>query len=81
MCDTIVALGSATEEGFTLFGKNSDREPDEVQNILIVPRKKHNLNETVQCAYLTIPQVSEGSRNCSGITLSTFLDVWCRDGS
>ena len=26
MCDTIVALGSATEGGVTLFGKNSDRE-------------------------------------------------------
>jgi len=55
MCDTIVALGSAAEESFTLFGKNSDREPDEAQNILIVPRKKYDLNETVQCSYLTIP--------------------------
>ena len=62
MCDTIVALGSATEEGFTLFGKNSDREPDEAQNILIVPREKHALNETVQCSYLTIPQISETAR-------------------
>jgi dipeptidase len=62
MCDTIVALGSATEEGFTLFGKNSDREPDEAQNILIFPRKKYKPNDTVQCAYLTIPQVSETAR-------------------
>ena len=62
MCDTIVALGSATEEGFTLFGKNSDREPDEAQNILIVPREKHDSNETVQCFYLTIPQISETTR-------------------
>jgi len=62
MCDTIVALGSAAEEGFTLFGKNSDREPYEAQNILIVPREKHDLNETVQCSYLTIPQVSETAR-------------------
>ena len=62
MCDTIVALGSATEEGFTFFGKNSNREPDEVQNILIVPRKKYDLNETVQCTYLTIPQISETAR-------------------
>ena len=62
MCDTIVALGSATEEGFTLFGKNSDREPDEAQNILIVPHKEHNSKETVQCTYMTIPQVSETAR-------------------
>lgn len=33
MRDTIVALGSATKDGVTLFGKNSDRELDEVQNI------------------------------------------------
>ncbi len=62
MCDTIVVLGSAAEGGFTLFGKNSNREPDEAQNILIVPREKHDLNETVQCSYLTVPQVSETAR-------------------
>jgi len=62
MCDTIVALGSTTEEGFTLFGKNSDREPDEAQNILIVPHKKYNSNDIVKCNYLTIPQVSETAR-------------------
>lgn len=27
MCDTIAATGSATADGITLFGKNSDREP------------------------------------------------------
>jgi hypothetical protein len=31
MCDTLVALGSATESGATLFAKNSDRPPDERQ--------------------------------------------------
>jgi len=62
MCDTIVALGHITEQGFTLFGKNSDREPDEVQNIRIFPRKKYKPNETVKCTYLTIPQVTETAR-------------------
>ena len=62
MCDTIVALGHITEQGFTLFGKNSDREPDEVQNIRIFPRKKYKSNETVKCTYLTIPQVTETAR-------------------
>ncbi len=59
MCDTIVALGSATRDGATLFGKNSDREPDEVQNIKIYPRQKHKGDEKVECTYLTIPQVTE----------------------
>jgi len=62
MCDTIVALGSATDQGFTLFGKNSDREPDEVQNIRISPRKRHKPDETIQCTYLTIPQTPETAR-------------------
>ena len=62
MCDTIVAVGSATKDGITLFGKNSDREPDEVQNICIFPRQKHPVNQNVQCTYLTIPQVSETAR-------------------
>ena len=59
MCDTIVALGAATKDGVTLFGKNSDREPDEVQNIKVYPRQKHKPGENVKCTYLTIPQVSE----------------------
>ena len=62
MCDTIVALGSATEDGATLFGKNSDREPDEVQNIVIIPRKKHRPGEEVKCTYISIPQVEETAR-------------------
>jgi secernin len=59
MCDTIVALGSATKDGAVLFGKNSDREPDEVQNIKIYPRQQHKPGEMVQCTYQTIPQVVE----------------------
>lgn len=62
MCDTIVALGSATKEGFTIFGKNSDREPDEVQNIKMYPRQHHGSGKTVQCTYQTIPQIEETAR-------------------
>lgn len=62
MCDTIVALGSASEGGLTLFGKNSDREPDEAQNICIIPGKEHKPNDTIKCTYLTIPQVPKTVR-------------------
>ena len=62
MCDTIVALGSIVKGGLTLFGKNSDREPDETQNIRIIPRKKHSHTDIVKCTYITIPQVSETAR-------------------
>jgi secernin len=62
MCDTIVALGTATADGSTLFGKNSDREPDEVQNIKILPRKQYSRGDIVKCTYLEIPQVTETAR-------------------
>ena len=62
MCDTIVALGPATRDGVVLFGKNSDREPDEVQNITIYPRRQHKEGETVKCTYMSIPQVAETAR-------------------
>jgi dipeptidase len=31
MCDIFAALGSATADGSVLFGKDSDREPNEAQ--------------------------------------------------
>ncbi|MCX6006109.1 MAG: peptidase U34, partial [Chloroflexi bacterium] len=62
MCDTIVALGSATRDRVVLFGKNSDREPDEVQNIIIYPRRQHKEGEMVKCTYMSIPQVTETAR-------------------
>ena len=62
MCDTIVALGPATQDGSTLFGKNSDREPDEAQNIVIVPRRQYKSGETVKCTYISIPQAAETCR-------------------
>ncbi|MBN1375823.1 MAG: C69 family dipeptidase [Dehalococcoidia bacterium] len=62
MCDTIVALEKATVDGATLFGKNSDREPDEVQNIVIYPRRQHKNGDEVRCTYISIPQASETAR-------------------
>jgi secernin len=58
MCDTIVALGTATSDGSILFGKNSDREPDEVQNIKIYPGREYKKGSRVKCTYMTIPQAA-----------------------
>jgi len=57
MCDTVVALGSVTADGITLFGKNSDREPNEAQAIVHIPASNPSPDSTVQCTYLKIPQV------------------------
>lgn len=43
MCDTFVALGSATADGSVIFGKNSDREPNEAHELCVLPRTQHRL--------------------------------------
>lgn len=39
MCDTMVALRSATADNSVIFAKNSDREPDEPHVGIFVKRK------------------------------------------
>lgn len=57
MCDTIVALGKVTADGVTLFGKNSDREPNEAHYVVRIPAAHHSPGSTVKCTYVEIPQV------------------------
>ena len=59
MCDTLVALPSATADGSTLLAKNSDREPNEAQAISFYPCQGYPAGATVQCTYVAIPQVRE----------------------
>ena len=59
MCDTAVAVGSATESGHVLFAKNSDRHPNECQPLCWVPRQQHSSGSALRCQYIEIPQVAE----------------------
>ena len=59
MCDTMVALGNATADGSALFAKNSDRDPNEAHELILVPRTSHSENISVQCTYIEVPQVAE----------------------
>jgi dipeptidase len=59
MCDTFVALSNSTENGSVIFGKNSDREPNEAHELVIIPHAYHLEGETVKCTYIDIPQVAE----------------------
>lgn len=59
MCDTVVALGNSTKDGSVLFGKNTDREPNEAHNIVYIERAKHDSSSKVKCTYISIPQVEE----------------------
>jgi len=58
MCDTFVAVGSASVDGSTIFGKNSDRPSQEIQNLIHIPHQVH-AEETVECTYIEIPQIAE----------------------
>lgn len=58
MCDTFGALASWTGTGQAIFGKNSDREPDETQVVIALPAQKHAAGAQVRCTYLSIPQVA-----------------------
>ena len=77
MCDTVVALGSVTADGVTLFGKNSDREPNEAHQIVRIPAVDHAPGSTIQCTYL---RNSPGRAHLRGAARQTVLDVGRRDG-
>ena len=68
MCDTLIAF---TPQG-TIFGKNSDRDPNEVQNLIPIPPQDHAKGETVKCTYIEIPQVS----HTNGVLLSQPCWMW-----
>ncbi len=58
MCDTLVATGSVTADGVVLFGKNSDHEPNEAHEVVVLPAADHTPGGTVHCTYLDVPQVT-----------------------
>jgi dipeptidase len=59
MCDTLVALGNSTADGSVIFAKNSDREPNEAHELVLIPHASHPAGSKVRCTYIEIPQVTE----------------------
>jgi dipeptidase len=57
MCDTLLALRGITQQGTTLLAKNSDREPDEAQSIVMVPALQHAPG-SLRTTFIDIPQVT-----------------------
>lgn len=72
MCDTFVALGNATSDGSVIFGKNSDREPNEAQEIVLIPHQSHSKGSVIKCTYIDIPQVKE----TNAVLLSKPFWIW-----
>jgi dipeptidase len=58
MCDTLVALGNSTQDKSVVFGKNSDRPPNEAQVLRRFPRMKYPKGSVVKCTYVEVPQAS-----------------------
>jgi dipeptidase len=57
MCDTVVATPEVTADGVMVFGKNSDREPNEAHQLVRMPAAEHAPGSLLQCTYIEIPQV------------------------
>jgi secernin len=57
MCDTLVATPDVTADGVMIFGKNSDREPNEAQHLFYAPAADHAPGGQLRCTYIEIPQV------------------------
>ncbi|KAM6955611.1 secernin-3 [Lycodopsis pacificus] len=58
-CDTFVALPPSTlSQQRIIFGKNSDRPCDEVQEVVYFPATDYGAGERVECTYIEIEQVA-----------------------
>ena len=71
-CDTMVALGSSTIGGNTIFAKNSDRPQEEAQPLVMVPAADHSGGFS-GTQFVDVPQVGHTYRHvgskpywCSG---------------
>lgn len=54
-CDTFVALPPSTERQRIIFGKNSDRPCDEVQEVVYFPARDSDPGERVEVDSLLLP--------------------------
>ena len=72
MCDTLVATPEVTADGVMIFGKNSDREPNEAQYLYFAPAARHAAGSSVRCTYIEIPQV----RHTYAVLLSRPFWMW-----
>lgn len=71
MCDTFVATPDITGSGKMIFGKNSDREPNEAQCLVRYPEKNHK-EDSVRATFRDIPQ----SKKTFEVLLSRPFHMW-----
>ncbi|XP_061584867.1 secernin-2 [Cololabis saira] len=56
-CDCFVSLPPGSRDDHVIFGKNSDRPRDEVQEVAFYPAASYPAGSLLECTYITIPQV------------------------
>lgn len=62
MCDSVVAVGSQTAAGVTLFGKNSDRKRRELQPLVQGPEAWHPPGARLRATHIEIDQTAHTFR-------------------
>lgn len=58
-CDTFVALPPSTEKQRVIFGKNSDRPCDEVQEVVFCPARDYAAGETLEVGNAGLTPISD----------------------
>ncbi|HSN75563.1 MAG TPA: hypothetical protein VL334_10850 [Anaerolineae bacterium] len=53
MCDTLIVTPTASTDAITLFAKNSDREPNEAHQVVLLPAFEHAPGRR-RCTYVGI---------------------------
>lgn len=72
MCDTFVAIPTATADGSVVFGKNSDREPNEAHQLITIPASEPDQGAPLRCTHITIPH----SGPTHGVLLAKPYWIW-----
>ncbi len=72
MCDTLIATQIATGTHAAIFGKNSDRDPNEGQSMQYFPARDYEPGARLKCTYIEIPQ----ARHTHAVFLSKPYWMW-----
>ncbi|RWS24957.1 hypothetical protein B4U80_07316, partial [Leptotrombidium deliense] len=69
-CDTFVVMPPLTAKNVIIFGKNSDRPQNEVQELLYFPRTKSS--KRIKCTYIEVDATEE----TNAVVLSKPAWMW-----
>ncbi|KAM6972751.1 secernin-2 [Aplochiton taeniatus] len=71
-CDCFVSLPPGSRDDHVIFGKNSDRPREEVQEVVYYPAASHPPGSMVECSYIQIPQ----AEHSHAVVLSRPAWLW-----